>query len=97
MTFRTLSLSALAVAAAIALTAAAMRATLRRRRAMREREQPQPRRPVSCDCGQEYIVAGTDRHRIYWLAGAPENDPVLGDRCPVCRAPLPTEREAAAA
>jgi hypothetical protein len=53
------------------------------------------RRRVSCACGQEYVVVGTDRHRVYWLAGAGARDPVLGQRCSVCQTPLPAEQEAA--
>lgn len=54
------------------------------------------RRPAgqsyTCACGTEYRVSGTDRHRIYWAAGAPEHAPVLGDRCVECEAPLPSGR-----
>jgi hypothetical protein len=87
----------LAAAAALAVTAAAARAVIRRRRSLAATPRPPARRPVSCACGQEYVVAGTDRHRIYWPAGAAEADPVLGDNCPVCQAPLPlpVEREPA--
>lgn len=42
-----------------------------------------------CDCGQEFRVAGTERHRVYWLVGAPEAEPVMSDRCPSCDAVLP--------
>jgi hypothetical protein len=49
-----------------------------------------------CTCGKEYRVSGMDRHRVYWPAGAPESDPVLGDRCPNCDAPLPAGHQAAA-
>jgi hypothetical protein len=60
--------AALAVAAAIGVAAAVMRAALRRRRGAAIGGES--RRHVSCVCGQEYVVAGTDRHRVYWLAGA---------------------------
>jgi hypothetical protein len=53
------------------------------------------REPWSCACGKRYLVAGRDRHRIYWLEGAPESDPLLSDRCPECERPLPAEHEAA--
>jgi len=46
-----------------------------------------------CRCGTEYRVSGTDRHRVYWPEGAPGDDPVLGDSCPQCDAPLPAGRE----
>ena len=42
-----------------------------------------------CQCGTEYRVSGMDRHRVFWPAGAPESEPVLGDRCPNCDSPLP--------
>jgi hypothetical protein len=50
-----------------------------------------------CRCGTEYRVRGVDRHRVYWPAGASDSDPVLGDRCPDCDAPLPAGHETAAA
>jgi hypothetical protein len=46
-----------------------------------------------CDCGQEFRVSGTGRHRVYWLAGAPDDDPVLSPTCPSCDRPLPRESE----
>jgi hypothetical protein len=46
-----------------------------------------------CDCGQEFRVAGIGRHRVYWLAGAPDDDPVLAPSCPACDRPLPRESE----
>jgi len=79
------------VAAGIALAAAAIRSVVRRRRASAPGTVPQARRRLTCSCGQEYEVAGTDRHRVFWPAGAPEGEPVLGDDCPVCQAPLATE------
>jgi hypothetical protein len=42
-----------------------------------------------CLCGQRFRVAGRDRHRVYWLAGAPDDDPLLGTSCPTCGAALP--------
>jgi hypothetical protein len=47
------------------------------------------RQPWQCECGQAYLVAGQDRHQIYWLEGADESDPVLSDTCPNCDRPLP--------
>jgi hypothetical protein len=47
------------------------------------------RRPWRCECGQRFVVAGQDRHRIYWLEDAEESDPVLGDSCPSCDRRLP--------
>lgn len=44
--------------------------------------------PWQCECGQGFLVAGQDRHQIYWLEGADESDPVLSDRCPSCDRPL---------
>jgi hypothetical protein len=49
-----------------------------------------------CDCGQEFRVSGSGRHRVYWLAAAPEHDPVLAPQCPSCERPLPHESEAPA-
>jgi hypothetical protein len=49
-----------------------------------------------CGCGQPFRVSGTGRHRVYWLAGAPEDDPVLSPSCPSCDRPLPRDSEPAA-
>src|SRR5215210_455901 len=49
----------------------------------------------TCRCGSEYRVSGMDRHRVYWPAGAPDSEPVLGDHCPNCDAPLPAGHETA--
>ena len=43
-----------------------------------------------CACGQRFRVAGVERHRVYWVAGAPESDPVMSGLCPSCERPLPT-------
>jgi hypothetical protein len=40
-------------------------------------------------------VAGTDRHRIYWVAGAMPGEPLLAARCVSCGEHLPTEHEGA--
>jgi hypothetical protein len=50
-----------------------------------------------CDCGQGFRVAGAERHRVYWLADAAEDDPVLSQSCPACDRPLPRETDVAAA
>jgi len=79
-------------AAAVAASGAAGWFLLRRRGTGRpaavrrdEREPaPQPREPWTCECGQEYLVAGRDRHRIYWPAGAGDGDPTLAGECREC-------------
>jgi hypothetical protein len=48
-----------------------------------------------CACGEEFRVAGTGRHRVYWRAGAPDGEPLLEARCPSCDRPLGPDREAA--
>ena len=50
-----------------------------------------------CDCGQEYVVSGVDRHRVYWPAGGSPDDALLELRCVKCGAPLPATREVTAA
>jgi hypothetical protein len=55
------------------------------------------RREWRCQCGQEYVVSGVDRHRVYWPAGASPDDPVLDLVCVECGAPLPATREVSAA
>jgi hypothetical protein len=50
-----------------------------------------------CDCGQEYVVSGVDRHRVYWPAGGSPDDALLELRCVECGAPLPATREVTAA
>jgi hypothetical protein len=47
------------------------------------RRSPQPE-AYRCDCGQGFRVTGSGRHRVYWLDGAAENDPVLAPQCPEC-------------
>jgi hypothetical protein len=47
--------------------------------------------PYRCDCGQAFRVAGSGRHRVYWIADAPQGDPLMADRCPACDRPLPRE------
>jgi hypothetical protein len=50
-----------------------------------------------CDCGQSFRVSGAGRHRVYWLADAAEDDPVLSQSCPACDRPLRRETDVAAA
>jgi hypothetical protein len=80
------------VAVAAAIAAAAM--FVRRRRARTPKD---PRTGWACECGQEYLVQGTDRHRVYWLPGADRADPLLGRECVGCGAPLLQSASAPAA
>jgi hypothetical protein len=82
---RRLGLIAVAVALAAAIGAAGAR--LGRRDRGSGIEVPTTYR---CRCGAEYRLTGVDRHRVYWPAGAPEDEPLLGDRCTNCGAPLPS-------
>jgi hypothetical protein len=41
-------------------------------------------------------MTGVGRHRVYWPADAPDDQPVLGDECPECGEPLPAPAGAAA-
>jgi hypothetical protein len=103
-TARRAGLIAVAVALAGALVAARARLADRasgdrlamlardRVRAIRGRVQDSQDQSYRCTCGTEYRVSGTDRHRVYWPAGAHEGAPVLGDRCVQCDAPLPAGR-----
>jgi hypothetical protein len=50
-----------------------------------------------CACGQRFRVAGVERHRVFWVEGAPESDPVMSDRCPSCERPLPASAATAVA
>jgi hypothetical protein len=54
-----------------------------------EEPTPQAREPWTCTCGQAFVVAGRDRHRVYWIATASEEEPVLGNVCPSCDRELP--------
>jgi hypothetical protein len=58
-------------------------------------ESPQARE-WRCDCGQEYVVSGVDRHRVYWPAGGSADDALLELRCVECGGPLPATREVTA-
>ena len=84
------------IAAALALAAAAGLAIGWRRHGRSGRgPQPKAREPWSCECGQAYVVAGEGRHRVYWVQGAPEGDPVLGTTCVNCERDLPTSSDRA--
>lgn len=78
----TLGLLAVAAGLAVALGAAAKRLAQAR---------ADHAETYRCDCGAVYRVQGVDRHRIYWN----ENEPVLGDRCTQCDAPLPAGHDGA--
>jgi len=88
-----------------ALTGALAASVARRRRAgataplegARSPAEPEEPRMVTCTCGTEYRMTGVGRHRVYWPADAPDDDPVLGDECPECGEPLPAEPTGAAA
>ena len=87
-----------------ALTAGLAATVARRRRsdatpweAPRTEEPPEEPRMVTCTCGTEYRMTGSGRHRVYWPADAPDDQPVLGDECPQCGEPLPAEPADAAA
>jgi hypothetical protein len=43
----------------------------------------------TCACGTAFRVTGAGRHQVFWLAEAPEDEPVMGDRCPSCDRALP--------
>ena len=83
---RRLALLAVAAGLAAGIAAAGPRMTQRRNSSQST---------YRCRGGSRYRVSGTDRHRVYWPAGAAESDPVLGDRCPNCDAPLPSGHEGA--
>jgi len=61
---------------------------------MSSRFRRSPVQTHTCVCGTTYRLSGTDRHRVYWPADAPEDAPVLGDRCVECERPLPSGRAA---
>jgi hypothetical protein len=84
------------VVAALAGATATAALVRRRRRAPESARSPE-RRTFACTCGTEYRVTGTGRHRVYWPAAAPDDEPVLGDTCPECGATLAAEPAGAAA
>jgi hypothetical protein len=62
-----------------------------------EPEESSEGREWSCRCGQEYVVSGVDRHRVYWPAGGSPDEALLDLRCVKCGEPLPATREVTAA
>jgi hypothetical protein len=82
-----IALSAAAAAAGARLAGRTPAGTLRRLR--RRTGDRSPENTYTCRCGTRYRVSGTDRHRVYWPADAPDDAPVLGDRCVECDAGLP--------
>ena len=68
-----------------------------RRQGARSPARPPSHRPTPAPAGRTYRTSGTGRHRVYWPAGAPEDQPVLGDACPECGTALPGEPADAAA
>ena len=88
------------MAGIVALAAAGAAVALRARRGVsgsRTKPDAPAREAWACACGERYLVAGRDRHRVYWREGAPESEPLLSDRCPACERPLPADHEAPAA
>jgi hypothetical protein len=73
---------ALAIAASAAAAVGIALARLNRPGAGRRRTSPAD--TYTCSCGQSFRVSGTGRHRVFWLDGAPEADPLLGSQCPNC-------------
>ena len=79
---------AFAIAAVGASAVALALARLKRPElALRRRRGAQPE-TYRCACGQDFRFTGRGRHRVYWLEGAPEDDPVLSPQCPTCDRPL---------
>jgi hypothetical protein len=96
----------LALLGVLAALTGALAATVARRRRggaaapweddARHSAEPDEPRMVTCTCGTEYRMTGVGRHRVYWPADAPDDEPVLGDECPECGEPLPAEPAGAA-
>ena len=97
MTRSSTTLRRLALVALVAALTAAVAATAARLRRRSADTGIEVQDSYTCRCGAQYRMTGVDRHRVYWPAGAPESDPVLGDRCPSCDAPLPRGHETASA
>jgi len=77
--------------AVAAFAAAAVGAGLGARRPRRRAAtgpQARMRTPDHCQCGQELLTVGRGRHRVFWLAGAPADEPLLEQRCPNCGSAL---------
>ena len=97
-TARRAGLLAVAAALAAALAAVGTRlAPVRRARAQANEHEQRPEPTYTCRCGATYRVSGSDRHRVYWPADAPGDEPVMGDRCLECDAPLAAGRATASA
>jgi hypothetical protein len=43
---------------------------------------------ITCVCGAEYRVVGTDRHRVVWPADGDQRDALTSSECPACGRPL---------
>lgn len=65
----------------------------RRRRAGAHDRPPEEIQAYTCACGQVFRMTGAGRHRVYWLAEAAENDPILGHQCPSCDRELPRDQD----
>jgi hypothetical protein len=98
--------AALAGVAAVTVAARAVTGTARGRALLRRlgmtsagglhaREQSadsrEPESTYACHCGQRFRISGRDRHRIYWLEGAAQGDPVVSGTCPSCDRVLPAQ------
>jgi hypothetical protein len=82
-----------ALALAAGATATVAIALLRLKRpAWRPRRRRRGPETYRCDCGEVFRVAGSGRHRVYWIADAPQGDPLMSDRCPHRDRPLPREQ-----
>jgi hypothetical protein len=80
------------LAAAVPAAAAAVAVVIARHR---RRGSAEGRRSWDCGCGQGYLISGSDRHRVYWLPGAAQSDPLLMRACVSCGATLPARHDAA--
>jgi len=58
---------------------------------------PAEQQRYRCECGQEFLVSGAGRHRVYWLPDASPSDPLLSAECPRCERPLPRDPQPAGA
>jgi hypothetical protein len=91
----------LGAAALVAAALVAARVWSRRSAAPEPEPETEPQAPQGrewrCECGQEYVVSGVDRHRVYRPAGDTPGEPLLEARCTNCGAALPATREMAEA
>jgi hypothetical protein len=76
----------IAAGAASAVAVALLR--LKRPRAGGADPTARPVETYRCACGEEFRVSGTGRHRVFWRAGAADDDPLLTARCPSCERAL---------